>query len=256
MPSFLNLPQPAFDRVTQLVTPLHRVNLIRAFPFANFEKRSKKSAKIWDTIFKDEIWLQRVSSFTSPYCHPPNPALVGSDLISAKQLRSAYLALVISDWSGDARYEKDIFASFREQDYEYNKERSEVWFRKSRITLHIGDIDKVNEWIEMENPGRLFRSHHGELQTAVLYYHDVHLYKIGLDQIGGVENFPIRRKKRVEHICSLPLRFGDGTPINRVFVKRNLGVKLVQKRQYKNKQEIRSWRVARADEKEWSFVDS
>ena len=217
-----NLPHIAGDEITRLLSPLSRANLGRALASAglwfNFRKDYKQPAKIWDMIFKDEIWLQAVSSLYSEYEYapPPIPGLVGSDLVKqyyGASQSSIYLALVISDFGGDARYEKEkLFASFREQDYDFYEDLSEVWFKKSGIRLHIGDAIKSEEWINMRDPSKLFQRYKKELWTAALYYHDDHLCQIGPDQIGGIEDFSTKKKKRVKYICSVRLRFGNVCP--------------------------------------------
>jgi hypothetical protein len=53
----------------------------------------------------------------------PVVSLIGYDLIKAynELERPLYLALVVNDWSGDTLYQKDrLFASFREQDYQFD----------------------------------------------------------------------------------------------------------------------------------------
>jgi hypothetical protein len=259
-----SLPHIAGDEITRLLSPLSRANLGRALASAgvwfNFRKDYKQPAKFWDIIFKDEIWLQTVSGLYYEYTSPPNPVMVGSDLVKPYYGASrspVYLALVISDWGGDARYEKEkLFASFREQDYDFYKDLSEVRFKKSGIILHIGDAIKSEEWIKMKDPSRLFRRYKKELWTAALYYHDDHLCQIGPDQIGGIEDFSTKKKKRVKYICSVRLRFGNGDPVYRVMKGYNLPIKLVGKQtEDENKRKwVASWRLARAGEREWSVV--
>ena len=108
-------------------------------------------------IFKDEIWLGALSNICSLCTSLLNLGLLGFDLLRKGRLDGAYLALIISDYIGDALMKKEqVFASFKEQDYEYNEELSEVWFKRSWITLHIGDAIKLEEILSMANPGRLF----------------------------------------------------------------------------------------------------
>src|SRR5436305_9175850 len=119
-----SLPHIAGDEITRLLSPLSQANLGRALA----------SASPWfKIIFKDEIWLQTVSGLYYEYTSPPNPVLVGADLVKPYYGASrspAYLALVLSDWGGDARYEKEkLFASFREQDYDFYEDLSEVRFK-------------------------------------------------------------------------------------------------------------------------------
>lgn len=260
-----SLPHTAVDEITRLLSPLSRANLGRALASAgllfNFRKDYKQPAKIWDMIFKDEIWFQTVWGLHyTEHAPPPNLILVGSDLVKLYYSTSrspVYLALIICDRSGDARYEKEkLFASFREQDYDFYKDLSEVRFKKSGIILHIGDAIKGEEWIKMKDPSRLFRYYKKELWTTALYYHDDHLCQIGPDQIGGIEDFSTKKKKHVKYICSVRQRFGNGDPVYQVIRKYNIPIKLVGKlTEDENKQKwVASWRLARAGEQEWSIV--
>ena len=109
------------------------------------------------------------------------------------------------------------FLIFREQDYEYDKVKSGVKFRNSGITLHIFDAAKseMEAITTMEDTRKLFDFRMNEIWTAALFYRDDKLHKIKENQIGGVE-YVLDCRKRVEYVCSLPLKFGDGEPIYRI----------------------------------------
>jgi hypothetical protein len=96
---------------------------------------------------------------------------LGCDFASESPI---YLALIVSDWDGKSRHLKnELFRCFRERDYEYNEAKSEVKFKQSGITLHIGDIVRNAQDIRRKDPQRLFQGHKGGLQmTAVLHYGD------------------------------------------------------------------------------------
>ena len=246
-----------FPRDVRLLTPLSRKNFSTAFTdvkpqaFTNVQLEcplpadDERHTEIYSTIFKNEKWLDMVSKIRSQDVSPPNPGLLGMDLLREK-LDGAYLALVVSDWTGDARYETEkLFASFREQDYEYDAERSEVRFKKSRITLHIGDAIKSEECLLMANPRKLFRLSNRELQTVVFYYKDTRLYQIGPDKIGGIENHTTRRKKRVKYVCSIELLFGDGRPVYLVIQRPHMNTELEATIEGRK----RTWRLTRRGER-------
>jgi len=245
--NIIELPHAAMDLVAE-------ANLGRAIAgvggWLNFKKEHKQSARIWDMIFKDDEWLEAVSNISYGDARSrPDPVLVGANLAKPK-----YLALLISDWGGDAYYARDkLYKSFREQDYDIDENVSEVYFKGSGITLHIGDVIERAEWVVMENPGRLFRRERKQLWTSALHYHDDRIRQIGPNQIGGIEGFSTKKKKRVKYICSI--EFGNGEPRYRVLMRPNLP-RLVNKPilDGNNRERLRMWRIAGVNEKEWSFV--
>ena len=208
----------------------------------------------WDTIFKDTSWLDAVSNMS--YIHgspPPLPALVGCDLESSQP--PSYLALLVSDWGGDVVFQKEkLFASFREPDYHYNEELSEVKFPRSSLTLHVGDAVQSDEWIQFRDPSRLFRQYGGSLETCVAYYAEDCIRKIGPSEIGGIEDFS--GLEHIRYMCSLRLKFGNGKTVYRVLQASTIPQKLVSKRTKNEDGELRitSWRAAIAGERAWSFV--
>ena len=201
---------------------------------------------LWNSIFKDDIWLKAVSECTDADMSPPNPVLVGKS--------SQYLALIISDFSGDALYEKDkLFASLREQDYEYDEAKAEIRFKKSKRVLHIGNAVRGEEWITMTDPRKLFRQTGEGLQTSAIYYGDDQYHKIEGHQIGGVESS--KGIERVKYICSIPLKFGDGKPVFCVIRRGISPIHLVSKRtkDTNGRYWVTSWRLAMAGERDWEI---
>ena len=196
-----------------LLSPLSRASLGRAFAQGtskfNFSQTQKRSARVWDLIFKDDRWFKAIDSLNYEFNPLPYPTLVGHGLTklyysssTSAYTTSAYIALLVSDLGGDCQYlKKEFFASLREHDYD--QEASEVRFKKSNIILNIRDAIDSPECIEMEDPRRLFRCHKQDLQTAVLYYKNENLIKIRPEKIGRVVNIPTKRKKCIENIYSL-----------------------------------------------------
>ena len=207
------------------------------------------STHAWGYWFRDEGWFETISKYDN-YPGPPMPALVGYS--------SKYLALIISDWSGDSWYDREqLFKSFREQDYEYDEALSEIRFKGSENVLHIGDAVKCKEWIEAKDPRKLFRRYKRDVETFVLYYGDDCLYRIGPDQIGGIESYAAGRKKRVKYICSIPLKWGNGEPVFRVIQRLKPAAPLVSKRttDIHGRKWVTRWRLAAAEDGPWHIED-
>ena len=249
-----SLPMDIGHGIAALISPLSRASLGRAFArgasIFNFTETQKRSARVWDMIFKDESWLQAISN-VKYYTHPPNPTLVGYDLTELYygSSTSAYIALLISDWGEDCKYlKRDFFASLREHDYD--EQAFEVRFKDSNIILNVRDAVTSPEWLEMGDPRRLFRCHKQNLQTAVLYFKDDLIKIVGPEKIGRVNDMPMEKKKCVEDICSLQLKFGDGTPVYRVIRRRDIPVRLVSiyTTDENGRKWVTSWRLARAHE--------
>lgn len=241
-----------------LVSALARASLGRATAGVglkfNFTNTDKNSARVWDMIFKDEKWIQEITDLKYDNTSPPNPTLVGHDLIKLYHgsLTPAYITLLISDQGGDSRYlRKKFFASLRE--HGYDKQKCEVRFKNSNITLNIYDVVGSNEWIEMEDPSRLFHCRRQKLQTAILYYQDANLKRIGPEEIGGVSGRSMKNKKYIKDICSLRSKFGDGLPVYRVIRRHNIPMRLVniETTDERGGKWVTSWRLARAGEREW-----
>ncbi|KFY27451.1 hypothetical protein V491_00904 [Pseudogymnoascus sp. VKM F-3775] len=255
--NFNSLSNDIGHRIATLLSPLSRASLGRAFAQGtskfNFTWTQKRSARVWDLIFKDDSWFQAIDSLSYDSATPaPNPTLVGYDLAKLYHgsSTSAYIALLVSDWGGDCRFFKKIFfASLR--DHDYNEKASEVHFKKTNIILHIGDVVNGQEWIQMEDPGKLFRRNRRKwkLQTAALYFKEESLIRVGSEKIGRVLNMPAE-KECIKNICSLQLEFGDGTPVYRVIRRRNMTVRLVsiETTDKNGRKWVTNWRVARADE--------
>jgi hypothetical protein len=116
--------------------------------------------------------------------------------------------------------------------------------------LHIGDAIGSQEWISTE-PSKIFRRR--KLSTHAIYYTEDVLHEIGPSQIGGIEGFSMRKKKAVRDICSIKLKFGDGSPAYRVFLSPTKAVKVmnIQVRDENGRDWVARWRVARPHEREW-----
>ncbi|KAH6667738.1 hypothetical protein B0J14DRAFT_567112 [Halenospora varia] len=252
-----SLPREIGHGIAALISPLSRASLGRAFAkgsnIFNLTTTQKRSARVWDMMFKDESWFQAIDDLKYDRTSLPNPTLIGYDLTKLYDgsFTSAYIALLVSDWDNGCRsFKRKLFASLREHDYD--KQTFEVRF-KNGIILNIRDAITSTEDIEMEDPRRLFRCRKQKLKTAALYYKDENLHKIGSDKIGKVIDMPKKEKKCVEHICSIRLKFGDGMPVYRVIKRHNIPIRLVniQTTDENGEEWVTSWRLARVDEPEW-----
>jgi hypothetical protein len=246
-----SLPMDIGDKISSLISPLTRANLGRALALGglkfNFEKAHKRSARVWDMIFKDESWLQAIADIKYNDMSPPKPTLIGKDLAKLYygSSSSVYIVLLISDW-GRASFslKEKFFASLRE--HHYVPGMAEIKFKNSNIILNISDIVRHIEWIHIREPSSLFCFHRRNLQTTALYYEEADLNYIGPDRIGGVDSISTKKKKYIQDICSLQLKFGDGKPVYRVITTRIAPVGLINiKSKDKNGREwVTKWREA------------
>jgi len=140
----------------------------------NQEDCCQRRTWIFDLIFKDYTWINAANNVQALGVQRPAVALIGHDLIQAyhDSTHPSYLALIVNDWSGDVYFSlrHELFRTFRDQDFDYNKESCEVTFRKSGMVLHVGEVMRSDEWVMMRDPSKLFGLHNGAVQTAVLYF--------------------------------------------------------------------------------------
>ncbi|KAE8446595.1 hypothetical protein EG329_011788 [Mollisiaceae sp. DMI_Dod_QoI] len=175
MANITRLSKDVGDVIAALISPLARASLGGAVTEVglrfNFANADKKSARVWDMMFKDEKWIKEITNLKYDNTSLPNPTLIRHDLVKLyyRSLTPVYIALLVFNWSGDSRYLKEkFFASLREHDC--NREAYEVRFKISNITLNIYDIVQRNAWIEMGDLSRLFHYRRRKLQTATLYH--------------------------------------------------------------------------------------
>src|SRR5690348_15279733 len=93
---FTNFTRDVLHRISRLLTPVSRKNFSTAFTdvkpkaFNNVKLECplpadyERHAEIYSTIFKNEEWLDMVSKIRSQYVSPPNPGLLGIDLLREK----------------------------------------------------------------------------------------------------------------------------------------------------------------------------
>ncbi|KAB5528988.1 hypothetical protein GE09DRAFT_405331 [Coniochaeta sp. 2T2.1] len=224
---------------------------------------------VFDLVFRDYTWIEAAHNVENPLQRRPGVALVGYDLIQAchGSKNPSYLALIVNDWCGDVYYSlrDKLFPTFREQDFDFDEESTEVTFQ-SGLVLHVGDAIQVQEWVRLRDPSRLFGLNDKGVQTAVLYFEPVEGAKEALtiidSDIGGVVNFS--GKEYVTHMCSIPMHIGVGRtiPITRCFQAIKLQHKLVGFKKRGDKKYgsgftlMDSWRLVEGYEREWSIVET
>jgi hypothetical protein len=91
------LPQELWDTVHNHVLSISAVNASKVFD-SRLENGLEEHAGLWSTIFKNETWLYLVMTKFRL-----NPVLVG--------VKPAYMVLVARDYSGNLRYERNLFLS-------------------------------------------------------------------------------------------------------------------------------------------------
>jgi hypothetical protein len=257
--SLRRLPGELQDLIADYLAPLSRASFARyltqdrhenEFPAWNktsLSTKNKNSARIWDFIFKNDSWISKVLKLGN--AHPqggPLPCLVGSDLrkVSCGKSKGTYLVLLINDWEGDVQYIREAFFNSL-QDYEVVEEGSVIRLKDSGILLHIADAIKSHEWVPMKDPRRVFRRSGRKLSTQAIYYTEDVVHEIDSSKIGGIEGFSWRKKKAVRDICSIKLKFRNGSPVYRVFEnpERTVRVEPIKVRDENQKDWVASWRV-------------
>ncbi|KAK4119908.1 hypothetical protein N657DRAFT_532786, partial [Parathielavia appendiculata] len=128
---------------------------------------------VWAMIFKDAQWLEKATKAGL------KPALFGyklTNIYRKKKPVQAHLLLIVSDWSGDVRFDKEqLFRSLHK--HEHNETTFEVHF-ESGIILNIHDPVTALEGIRVVDPEKYFHRDTTGLSSTVLYYNDRDLQKI------------------------------------------------------------------------------
>jgi len=178
------------------------------------DEESIKLGKVWAMIFKNSSWLEKSEKAGL------KPSLFGSDLTAlynGENRGPAQLVLVISDWSGDARFFKqDLFQSMNK--HTYNEKTFEVRF-ESGIFLNIYDAVMCREGIMIANLKKYFKQGDNTVFSTVLYYGERTLRNVRSDCIGGVGGVGAKNLAKVRDICSVKLQFANGDVVYRSFIK-------------------------------------
>ena len=208
----MRLPTEILTEVASHLTPLSRNGL----PTSSNQQRF---SRFWSYFFKDERWIDRVLAQTSPATYLPVPNIAGRDLprVLEGRTKSSYLALVMHDFSGEIYcFPKLFFESL--QPHIYNKEKDEVYFLGSGITLNVCDATRnyEHEMIPISDPRRLFRSSWNKLSTYVICYKKDAIHFCPNSSIGGVRGV-LNRKKAIADICCVRIPYAPNYDYNALF---------------------------------------
>ncbi len=178
------------------------------------DEESNKLGRVWAMIFKNSNWLEKAEQSGL------KPALFGCNLTAlynGERKGLANVALVISDWSGDARFfEQDLFQSMHK--HTYNEKTYEVRF-DSGIILNIYDAVKCREGIMVASPRKLFEQGDNCIFSTLLYYGERKLRDVEPRYIGGMDGVGPKRLSKVKDICSVKLQFANGNAVYRSFIR-------------------------------------
>lgn len=221
------LPQKIFDKITNLVPHLslfrfHRELNAIGLTFT-IDNKILKASRAWDSIFKDEKWLDMVMNETYDNSdQQPIPVLIGRDVHKLYDGSSGpiYLCLAVNDWGGDIKYnETTLFDSLKP--YKRGENANEIQIKDSQITILIEDHS--TEEIRMKNPKRLFsisepRPFEGpQISTAALYYGECTPTEISQEDIGGIIDKDGHLS--VNKFSSIRSKLRNGKPIARFLVR-------------------------------------
>jgi hypothetical protein len=138
-------------------------------------------SKIWSHIFKDLRYLEDAKKF--PHA---SPVLIGYGISSFRSELSRndiYLALVVRDWSGDLRYERDRFFAALVDGWTYDKAREEISW-PSGIILNVYDVLVSGESVLLPVKN-IFLNRKGGLYSEYCYYDDKAIQVLGPPDILG-----------------------------------------------------------------------
>ncbi|KAL3484608.1 hypothetical protein BJX62DRAFT_230143 [Aspergillus germanicus] len=147
----------------------------------DIENLLNTGSKIWSHIFKDLGYLEYAKTF--PHA---SPVLIGYGISSFRSELSRsdiYLALVVRDWSGDLRYERDRFFAALVDGWTYDEARKEVSL-PSGIILNVYDLFVSGEEVFLPVE-KIFLNRKGGLYSEYCYYDDKTIQVLGPPDILG-----------------------------------------------------------------------
>jgi hypothetical protein len=138
-------------------------------------------SKIWSHIFKDLNYLEHAKTFRHA-----SPVLIGHGISSFRSELSRsdiYLALVVRDWSGDLRYDRDRFFDALVDRWTYDDARKEISW-PSGIILNVYDVLVSGESVRLPVK-KIFQNRKGGLYSEYCYYDDEAIQVLGPPDILG-----------------------------------------------------------------------
>lgn len=182
-----------------------------------------QSSRIWKYIFKSDDWLERIMSIQEsgpkPHTsHLPIPLLLGVDLrkVARGKTQGCYLSLLVQDWNGHARFEKEQFFKSL-QKHEYDEKKRKITLVDSGIELNIDEVISSPEILHIEDPRRLFGRKRKALFSLAMYYGTAKVVRINKECIKGIEGVTTKDKKCVAEICQMKLESRFGLPLWIIF---------------------------------------
>lgn len=230
------LPTEILVSIFKHLPPLSRPSVFDSFLLTN----------IWRLILKLDTYTNELQNLSHSQ-QSPNLCLVGHDLrrVAKGNYKGAYLVLLTNDWHGGSCDFKDLFIKCL-QDHEELQQPLDKYPEvklKCGITIQIEEtrcIAAHGGWIQNIQPGRLFRRSWGKLSTYALYYNENILTHLKEDSIRIIDNLP--KKKAINEIYALKLKFREGTPVWRVFSNPRKTLRLINL--WDDTGDIIGWRVA------------
>ncbi|KAM0348443.1 hypothetical protein ACHAP4_010958 [Fusarium culmorum] len=205
--------------------------------------QSAKHVELWSAIFKCDKWINKVMAIDYGMSANPEPCLIGKRMKSGKKSgkKRTYLILLINDWDGDVRYEKDLFFKSLQKFEHDERDKNLIHFTDSSISLHIQDAVSSTLDLVIQDLSTYIFKNRGTLSTYACYYSDQKFIKLGPDDIGGIEGQ--RSKKAIREVVCIKVRFREGTQIYRQFDKGKPLTGLLPNRvQVDGRECVRSWK--------------
>lgn len=215
------------------------------------EPSQTQCTEIWDFILEKHAWPRAVLNAKVEGANPPIPCLLGQHLvrISHGNTKEAHLALLINDWTGSCYGMHKLFFECL-KDHKYDEMKREVFLTESGITLHIVDaISSVDE-VRIFDLKKIVGSNWRRPFTYALYYNDTAPEKIDGTLIRGVDGVRLRKKRAVSEICSIGLKYRNGSTVWRIFIDRDKSIRVMPKKNISG--DIIGWRLSREGEGDYN----
>ncbi|KUL81739.1 hypothetical protein ZTR_09829 [Talaromyces verruculosus] len=174
---------------------------------ANFDNTSPL---LWRCMFKDDSWLRHAKKFDTAGGHC-TPLLIGNNLSGFRpggSNKGLYFILLAGDYSGDLRYDKEIFFASLHDDYQYNDKKLELKF-KSGLTVNVSEVISGTEIPRL--PVRKLFPRRKDFRLEYLFLHEASpmIRTLSPPNIIGI-NGPGTKRRDVRYGCVLHLSYQGG----------------------------------------------